>query len=542
MTLKAKLSLLGGLPIAGLIVGIVATSLFTASIRKSISVAKDESSVGADRARQMQFDVVQVQQWLTDISATRGQDGLNDGFTKAEESRQSFLKCLDHFKERSQRVNDQERLKKLETMNQAFAAYYETGRTMANAYVKDGTTASNKTMGAFDQVAQHLTESLGPFVQEQRDELDRSLATVQTASDQMGRMSHTLLLGGGVIVALTLTFGIWFIIFLTRRIREVASQLATGSEQTAVAAGHVCASSQSLAEGASDQAASLEESSASLEELASMTKRNAESSSQLKVLGSQARAAGDAAVTDMQAMRTAMDAIKSSSDDIAKIIKTIDEIAFQTNILALNAAVEAARAGEAGAGFAVVADEVRNLAQRCAQAAKETAGKIDDSVQKSAHGVDISSKVGQSLEDIVGKARQVDELAGEVASASKEQTQGITQINAAVNRMDQVTQSNAASAEEGAAAAEELNAQAETMKEGVHELMRLVDGQGRGTGTTAAPTPAPRHPGAKHPAALRGNGHHPGSQSKSPERAKQPEPATAGRRSEIPMEDSFKEF
>ena len=128
----------------------------------------------------------------------------------------------------------------------------------------------------------------------------------------------------------------------------------------------------------------------------------------------------------MQAMTTAMEAIKVSSDDIAKIIKTIDEIAFQTNILALNAAVEAARAGEAGMGFAVVADEVRNLAQRSAQAAKETAAKIEGAIGKTAQGVEISAKVAQALNDIVAKVRQVDELVAEVASASREQTQGIT--------------------------------------------------------------------------------------------------------------------
>jgi methyl-accepting chemotaxis protein len=193
-------------------------------------------------------------------------------------------------------------------------------------------------------------------------------------------------------------------------------------------------------------------------------------------LGRQARQAGDLGVKDTADMMGAMDDIKRSSADIAKIIKTIDEIAFQTNILALNAAVEAARAGEAGAGFAVVADEVRNLAQRCAQAAKETAGKIEDAVQKSAKGADISAKVAKSLEEIVGKARQVDEMAGEVASASQEQNQGIAQVSTAVTQMDHVTQSNSASAEESASAAEELAAQAETLKAAVAELLLMVGG------------------------------------------------------------------
>jgi len=273
---------------------------------------------------------------------------------------------------------------------------------------------------------------------------------------------------------------------IARELLAIASELATVSEGSANSAGQVSSASQSLAEGASEQAASLEETSASLEELSSMTKRNAENAQKANDLAKQARSAADKGVADMQAMSTAMEAIKGSSDDIAKIIKTIDEIAFQTNILALNAAVEAARAGEAGLGFAVVADEVRNLAQRSAQAAKETAAKIEGAINKTAQGVNICGKVAQTLNDIVAKARQVDELAAEVAGASREQTQGITQINAAVGQMDKVTQSNAANAEESAAAAEELNAQAETMKQSVMELLKLVEGNGQMNSPTSS--------------------------------------------------------
>jgi len=267
---------------------------------------------------------------------------------------------------------------------------------------------------------------------------------------------------------------------VTSHLSKLADALDTTSSQVKNGAGQVSGASQSLAEGASEQAASLEETSSSLEEMSSMTKRNAETAVKVKALGSEARKAGDLGVQDMTALVSAMEAIKRSSADIAKIIKTIDEIAFQTNILALNAAVEAARAGEAGAGFAVVADEVRNLAQRCAQAAKETAGKIEDAVQKSKVGADISAKVAKSLEEIVGKARQVDEMAGEVAAASQEQSQGIAQVNTAVTQMDKVTQSNAATAEESAAAASELNAQAETLLKATHELLQLVNGNGAG--------------------------------------------------------------
>jgi methyl-accepting chemotaxis protein len=183
-----------------------------------------------------------------------------------------------------------------------------------------------------------------------------------------------------------------------------------------------------------------------------------------------------------------MDAIKVSSDNIAKIIRTIDEIAFQTNILALNAAVEAARAGEAGLGFAVVAEEVRALAQRSAQAARETAAKIEDSIEKSRQGVHISGKVSASLTEILDKARKVDDLIAEIATSSREQSQGIGQISIAITQMDKVTQNTAATAEESASAAEELSSQAENMKESVHQLLRLV---GEPTSSSSLEQPAP---------------------------------------------------
>ena len=185
-------------------------------------------------------------------------------------------------------------------------------------------------------------------------------------------------------------------------------------------------------------------------------------------------------------MNHAMDAIKASSDGIAKIIKTIDEIAFQTNILALNAAVEAARAGEAGAGFAVVAEEVRALAQRSATAAMETADKIDDSVTKSRHGAEVCAKVATGLKEIATKSRQVDELVSEIATASCEQTQGIEQLNLAVSQMDKVVQDSAARAEEGASVAHELISPSSALEQNILELSNLVGGKNshaRNTGT-----------------------------------------------------------
>jgi len=187
-------------------------------------------------------------------------------------------------------------------------------------------------------------------------------------------------------------------------------------------------------------------------------------------------AANAARITAWKAMSTAMDDIEEASDEIANIIKTIDELAFQTNLLALNAAVEAARAGEAGAGFAVVADEVRNLARRSADAAKETETKIHGAIGKTTHGVALSRKVAANLVEIVGYARQVDELSAEVAVSSSEQTLGIKHLATAIGQIDKVTQDNAASAEESASAAEQLSAQTESLRDAVADLLVLVNG------------------------------------------------------------------
>ena len=207
-----------------------------------------------------------------------------------------------------------------------------------------------------------------------------------------------------------------------------------------------------------------------------MTRQNADNASQANTLmeGTQAVVfrAGDA----MKQMRQAMVEISDYGQQTGKIIKTIDEIAFQTNLLALNAAVEAARAGQAGAGFAVVADEVRNLAQRAAEAAKNTSALIEGSISRIDQGSKLAKTVNEAFEEVTSGAAKVAELIGEIAAASKEQAQGIDQVNQAIAQMDKVTQQNAANAEESASASEELTAQAESMQDLVSDLQKMVGG------------------------------------------------------------------
>jgi len=264
--------------------------------------------------------------------------------------------------------------------------------------------------------------------------------------------------------------------WISGNLRILAGELAEGAVQVASAASQVSSSGQSLAQGASEQASSLEETSSSSEEVNSMARKNSENSRTAADLMAQSQQKFIQANKSLDDSVVAMGEINAQSDKISKIIKTIDEIAFQTNILALNAAVEAARAGEAGMGFAVVADEVRNLAQRCAQAAKDTAVLIEESIAKSNDGKVKVDQVATVIRAITEEAGKVKALVDEVNTGSQEQTRGIEQIGRAISQMEQVTQNAAASAEESASAAEELNAQSETLKETVERLTAMVGG------------------------------------------------------------------
>jgi methyl-accepting chemotaxis protein/methyl-accepting chemotaxis protein-1 (serine sensor receptor) len=265
---------------------------------------------------------------------------------------------------------------------------------------------------------------------------------------------------------------------ISRQLQRIAARVAQGAHEVSSAAQQIATSSQSLAQGASEQAASIEETSASAEEMSSMTRRNAESARSAAETTSQVSQAVQNGNQRLSEMLGSMQGIHASSDKISKIIKVIDEIAFQTNILALNAAVEAARAGEAGMGFAVVADEVRNLAQRSAQAAKDTAPLIEESIQNSSDGGQKLKQVTEVMAIITSHASQVATLVEEVRQGSGEQARGIEQMAKAISQMDQVTQTTAANAEEGASASEELSAQAETLSQVVHDLERLIGSSG----------------------------------------------------------------
>jgi methyl-accepting chemotaxis protein/methyl-accepting chemotaxis protein-1 (serine sensor receptor) len=292
-----------------------------------------------------------------------------------------------------------------------------------------------------------------------------------TSASSTSRWIDSILLLLAVVLGVVVTV-------VVRRISAVLSssviELAQSSEQIAAAASQVSSSSQSLAQGASEQAATIEETSSVSVEINSMAQRNTENSRQTAEIVTGSEAGFQRANSSLSEMVVAMEGISSSSQKISKIIKVIDEIAFQTNILALNAAVEAARAGEAGMGFAVVADEVRSLAQRCAQAAKDTTDLIEDSIQKSDGGMIKVDQVAVAIREITAQSAQIKTLVDEINLGSIEQSRGIDQISRSIGQMEQVTQSSAANAEETAAAAEQLSAQAKTMNDVVARLRSMV--------------------------------------------------------------------
>jgi len=293
------------------------------------------------------------------------------------------------------------------------------------------------------------------------------------------------IVGGGALLFYTVRS-------TNRALLSVVSDLSGGAGQVASAATQIASSSQALAQGSSEQAASLEETSSSSEEINSMARKNTENTRSAAEMVGSLQAKFAATNRSLDETVAAMQELNGSSEKISKIIKVIDEIAFQTNILALNAAVEAARAGEAGMGFAVVADEVRNLAQRSAQAAKDTASLIADSIARSRDGKAKVDQVAAAIRGIAQDSTKIQELVDEVNVASQEQSRGTEQVAKAVTQMEQVTQRAAAGAEESASASEELTAQASALKDVVKRLTGMVGGEGHETVSRVAVAAAPR--------------------------------------------------
>ena len=356
-------------------------------------------------------------------------------------------------------------------------------------YTKAGNSAI-ELLGGMGKIESEISEILNNEVAPKVAVLNAAVSKIKNQANEqimnatqeaanMRKSSKTMIfLISMFVIGVGLVFG-WFVsLKINRTLSIIIEGLGESSEQVASASAQVSASSQSMSEGSSQQAASIEETSSSLEEMSSMTKQNAEHANQADNLMKDANQIVNQANTSMSNLTGSMAEISNASDETSKIIKEIDEISFQTNLLALNAAVEAARAGEAGAGFAVVADEVRNLAMRAAEAAKNTSMLIEGTVKKIKEGSNLVKNTNQAFVQVSESSSKVGALVAEIAAASKEQAQGIIQVNNAVTEMDKVVQQNAATAEETASASEEMSAQAQQMQYIVKEMIALVGGAG----------------------------------------------------------------
>jgi len=341
---------------------------------------------------------------------------------------------------------------------------------------RDYQQAFDENVEAYED-GQDLTEQLRIARENFQAETEtlRSLQKGEMESLQNSTIMLVLVLAVvGVIVGIVVA--ILIVSSIVGPLTKINNNLRDGAEQVASASEELSSASQQLAEGSSEQASSLEETSATLDESSSMLQQTAENTSRATEIAQRASKASDKGSNEMKEMMQSMKQIKDSSGELSKIIKVIDDIAFQTNLLSLNAAVEAARAGEAGAGFAVVAEEVRNLAQRSAKAAQDTTDIIEKNVKMSESGVTVAQRVQEALQEINTQSNELSTLIDQINSASREQTQGINQINQAVSQMEQVTQQNAANAEETASSSEEMSAQAESLNEIVSRLNEMITG------------------------------------------------------------------
>ena len=343
----------------------------------------------------------------------------------------------------------------------------ELRSSLANGQMDAGLNVfSDKVAPSLEQIVRQASS----LVEQQSRDLQANSAAAAEKSSR--NIVVTIVLA---LLALAAGSAVFVLVLHTNRnLLAFSRRLAESAQQVGEAAAQVSGSGQSLAQGASEQAASLQETSASTEEISSITRQNADHAQQAAGLVQQS-AAGATEVNQMlDRMVEKMREIDGSSHKIARIIKVIDEIAFQTNILALNAAVEAARAGEAGLGFAVVADEVRNLAQRCAQAARDTATLIEESITTAQDGNGRLDGMAGSVRALTEGSLRVKALVDEVNQGSQEQARGMEQIAQAILQMEQVTQKTAASAEESASAGAELNGYAAELRTVVEQMRALV--------------------------------------------------------------------
>jgi methyl-accepting chemotaxis protein len=486
MRLRSRLFLISALPLMALVASI-GFSQWSAFNNRAVMQRAARTAALADLARQMQLQVREIQGILTALSATREKAEVKDVFNFSSKLRDAFRANVERFREHFRASGDSERLAQLDKMDADIDALVTAGQRMTSAYIAKGTAEGTKLMSDVDDIGDRLREGFESFVEEQVEDFGSLLSRTV----ELGVTVARWLAVGGAVIVVAAGFMSWRSArAISRPIEEAAAALTASADDTGHSAAQVLDASHQLAKLSSEQAASIEETSASMEEISSTTKGNSASADLAHAAAARALGAADVGATKMAALAQSMRSIESASVEVTKILKTIDEIAFQTNILALNAAVEAARAGEAGLGFAVVADEVRSLAARCAAASRESAERISESVVRSREGVAMEAAATQSFADVHAGIREFDRHMSEISSSMQEQHRGVVYVNSSMAKIERTTQLNAGSAEETAEAAEELSRQSQALGQVVDALRALVEGGKRVAPPTAVASAA----------------------------------------------------
>lgn len=425
-------------------------------IRDLSQMSINSNTSNADLLAMIVSDTMQKKKDYYQDMTSRGKEntGLLNGYTKTNltEEEKSILPALD--KARNEYVAS-----RVKVANFAFANKPQAGLEVYRNETKIAFKEYIKNLNSLIEINRKVAENLN-----KQNKVDANASNIF--------LLVTILASFGLLISL----GLMITKMITDPITQAVEELEEGATQVAAASLQLSAASEQLAQGSSEQAAAIQETSASIEESDSMVKQNTDNTQQAAILARKARDFADKSNQEMEKMVVSMEELKKSSDEIGKIIKVIDEIAFQTNLLSLNAAVEAARAGEAGKGFAVVAEEVRNLALKSAQATKDTAVIIEKNIELSNNSAIATQQINEDIKEIDLQAGKVSDLLEEIAVASREQAVGIEQIDKAIQQMEQVLQSNASTAEESASASHELSSQADNVKDIVNTLFAMVEG------------------------------------------------------------------
>lgn len=462
----------GGMAVAGLLSASIC-AVYIHSLSRELDAAIGETAVKIDRV-----DSLRARAWEM-VASTRGafvsatlveQDQLERDANYWETSRTRAQELL---KELRPLVHTQEEEQYQSSLETALREMEPAGQRYLRACRNGSLLELGDETRKINALAETINKSGWDFRVREIQMLEQAGSRATALEKQSNAVSTVL----GGLLALAGVLAILSVRKMNRTLEKTVGDLTESSRHVASAASQVSTSSESLSKGATEQASSLEETSASAEEIRAMAASNRENAQSAAVLVSESQSRFEQTNEALDHMVRAMGAIDTQSGKIAKIIKVIDEIAFQTNVLALNAAVEAARAGEAGLGFAVVAEEVRNLAQRCSQAAAETTVLIEESIAKSRDGRSCVDDVVESIRAITSEVTRVRTLVDEVHQSSKEQAHGVEQISAAMGQMEKVTQRTAATAEESASASVELRGQSEALQTIVNELQLLVGGR-----------------------------------------------------------------